>query len=350
MKENRFRWEEEFQNTWDGQNGQEKRGHLRINRRTENVQRGVVRKLLLVVDMSESVEERDMLPSRKWHIKKHLLEFYRAFSESNPLSTMGMIVLSDGHAQLVASIISEEEVLIEALSHGEGKGRFSFEAAMDSSAAFFKEGASLKEIVLVISSFSFFGKYPSRSIEFLLGKGAKIHSIHMGGELEILRRISVDSGGLFGVVDAPEDLGTLLELLCVPLPYSSSSRVSMLRIGFPKSIEELSICACHLKPTKYGYICPFCSTKVCHLPGICPICEEVLSSSVHLLKALHWTDSAPLHEPQGKSECRGCSTEKLVMNTCSECKTNLCGECSHFIRQEINFCFFCAEKQEIPSP
>ncbi|KAI5190619.1 transcription initiation factor TFIIH subunit 2 [Nematocida sp. AWRm77] len=344
MEESRFRWEEKFQNTWDNHTAEETSHALQVHRRVETLQRGVVRKVLLVLDMSSSIEERDFLPSRKWHLKNSVLSFYREFTESNPLSTMGVVVVSEGAAHLVTSILSNEESLAEYLDGMEGQGKFSLSAALESAYAFFQNTSFLKEVVLVAASISFFGKSPYQIAGALIEKGVKIHTVHMLGEMEVLKRISQESEGMFGVVEKPEDLSTLLSLLTVPSPHNTSGRLSMVKVGFPKPIKETSICACHLYVTETGYECPFCTTKVCSIPGVCPICEGILSAAVHLLKALHWTDSAPVFTISDAGTCRVCSTACSSTQKCPECSTKLCLSCSTFVRHKLNFCMFCADK------
>ncbi|KAI5180251.1 transcription initiation factor TFIIH subunit 2 [Nematocida sp. AWRm80] len=346
MENSVFRWEEKFKNTWDYKSQEDINNRLRVNRRTENVRRGIIRKVLLVLDMSVSVEERDMLPSRKWHLKRAVVEFYRAFMESNPLSTMGLMLVEDGAAHLVTPIISDTECIVEALGACEGKGKFSLSAGLEGAQVFFQGCSLMKEIVMLVSSISLFGRCPYQPINQLIEKGVKIHVIHMAGEIDILKKTSKNSGGIFGVINTPEDLTTLLGLICVPVPYTSSRRLSMLKVGFPRTISETSICACHLKLTEHGYECPFCTTKVCSVPGVCPICENILTAAVHLLKALHWIDSAPVFEPASESTCRGCNISYESMYKCPDCQSILCIDCSTFIGQELNFCIFCKHSQK----
>lgn len=349
MDASRFRWEEKFQHTWESQAATEMSGGLRINRRMDTLQRGVVRKVLLILDLSSSIEERDFLPSRKWHLRNGVLSFYRAFAENNPLSTVGVMVVSDGVAHLVTSILSSEESISEYLEALEGRGKFSLSAALESAYTFFQNTSFLKEIVLVVSSLSFFGKSPYQIANILVEKGVKIHTIHLSGEVEVLKKISQESQGIFGVVEQPDDLATLLNLVTVPSPHSTPGRLSMLEIGFPKPIKETSICACHLYVTESGYECPFCTTKVCTIPGVCPVCEGILSAAVHLLKALHWTDSAPVFVTTEAGECRVCAAFHSTTQQCPQCLTKVCLPCSTFIRQELNFCMFCAGQPESAS-
>lgn len=346
MGDSKFRWEEAFQSTWDVREGGDSAFALNVTRRTENLQRGIVRRILIVLDMSSAVEERDMLPSRKYYIKRSVVKFFKSFTESNPLSTVGMAVVSGESAYLVSSIIGEAEEIDMHMRQTEGAGNFSLGAAFDIVNEFFQECSFLKEVIFVISSFSFLGRSPLYLKNYLINREIVMHTIHMAGEMEILKQISKESGGVFGVVNSPEDLNVLLGLICIPPPYNGSSRLSMLKIGFPSVISESTICACHLELNEWGYECPFCTTKVCDVPSVCPICENILSAAVHLLKALHWSNSAPIYTVEDKGTCEGCKKEEVLLHSCPICKHRMCTECTAFIRQELNFCIFCTENTE----
>lgn len=343
MGDSKFRWEEAFQSTWDRREGEEGVFALNVTRRTENLQRGIVRRVLIVLDMSSAVEERDLLPSRKYYVKKAVVKFFKSFTESNPLSTVGLAVVSEGTSYLVSSIIGEAEEIESHITQIEGTGSFSLGAAFETVNDFFQGCSFLKEVIFVISGFSFLGKSPLFLKNHLINRGIIMHTIHMAGEMEILKRISKESGGVFGVVNSPEDLSVLLGLICIPPPHSASARLSMLRIGFPSVINENTICACHLELKEWGYECPFCTTKVCNVPGVCPICENILSAPVHLLKALHWSNSAPIYTAGDKGTCEGCMKAGAILHSCPECTHRLCAECTGFIRQELNFCIFCPD-------
>ncbi|KAH9387404.1 transcription initiation factor TFIIH subunit 2 [Nematocida major] len=341
MGEGKFRWEEAFQSTWDTGGGVGDNFTLNVSRRTENLQRGIVRRVLLVLDVSSSVEERDFLPSRKYYVKKAASKFFRSFTESNPLSTMGVAVAYGGSSYLGSSTVCEEGEIEALLGQAEGGGGFSLGSALETAGEFFEGCSFVKEVVFVVSSLSFSGRDPVGIKNALVNRGVIMHTIHLAGEVEILRRVSEESGGVFGVVNSPEDLGALLGLVCVPPPHSAPARLSMLRVGFPAVICESTLCSCHLRMNEWGYECPFCTTKVCSIPGVCPICENILSAAVHLLKALHWSDSAPVFVPGGRGKCRGCGEFEVLLHECPSCRCTLCGECTGFVRQELNFCIFC---------
>jgi transcription initiation factor TFIIH subunit 2 len=75
-------------------------------------------------------------------------------------------------------------------------------------------------------------------------------------------------------------------------PVTRSAKMSassLLMMGFPSRIVETqaSLCACHSKLTKGGYLCSRCSSKVCSLPAECPACGLTLILSTHLARSYH---------------------------------------------------------------
>lgn len=64
---------------------------------------------------------------------------------------------------------------------------------------------------------------------------------------------------------------------------------SLLRMGFPSRVVEdaHSLCACHARPSRYGYLCSRCGSKVCNLPAECPACGLTLILSTHLARSYH---------------------------------------------------------------
>ena len=68
-----------------------------------------------------------------------------------------------------------------------------------------------------------------------------------------------------------------------------AGRSSLLMMGFPSRIVEKarSLCACHSRPTRGGYLCSRCSSKVCSLPSSCPACGLTLILSTHLARSYH---------------------------------------------------------------
>lgn len=89
-------------------------------------------------------------------------------------------------------------------------------------------------------------------------------------------------------------------------------------MGFPSRIVEThsSLCACHSKLTKGGYLCSRCKTKICLLPVECPSCGLTLILSTHLARSYHhlfplknWIEVSWERAKQQKStRCFACQT------------------------------------------
>ena len=97
------------------------------------------------------------------------------------------------------------------------------------------------------------------------------------------------------------------------------SMSSLLMMGFPSRIVEASksFCACHSRPSRGGYLCSRCSSKVCALPSTCPACGLTLILSTHLARSYHhlfplrnWKEVSWARASKRREQisCFGCST------------------------------------------
>ncbi len=68
-----------------------------------------------------------------------------------------------------------------------------------------------------------------------------------------------------------------------------SDKSAFLMMGFPSRIIDVgpTLCACHSQPTRGGYLCSRCRSKVCALPTTCPACGLTLILSTHLARSYH---------------------------------------------------------------
>lgn len=63
---------------------------------TTPLQRGIIRHLILVLDLSQSMSEKDLRPTRYLLTLRYAQEFVREFFEQNPISQLGVLGLRDG--------------------------------------------------------------------------------------------------------------------------------------------------------------------------------------------------------------------------------------------------------------
>ena len=76
----------------------------RLLRDTTPLQRGIIRHLVLVLDMSFAMAEKDLLPTRYRLTLNYAAAFVREFFEQNPISQLGIIGMRDGVAVRISDV------------------------------------------------------------------------------------------------------------------------------------------------------------------------------------------------------------------------------------------------------
>jgi transcription initiation factor TFIIH subunit 2 len=76
----------------------------RLMKDTTPLQRGIIRHLVLVLDMSFAMLEKDLLPSRYELSMAYASEFVREYFEQNPISQLAVVGMRDGVAVRVSDM------------------------------------------------------------------------------------------------------------------------------------------------------------------------------------------------------------------------------------------------------
>lgn len=143
---NREKWEE-IHRSWDqvveGADGSisstvigllESTKRKRVLRDTTPLQRGIIRHMILVVDLSTAMMEKDFRPTRYLVTLKYAMEFIREFFEQNPISQVGIVGMKDGVAERISEMSGnpvEHITALQRLRQGEPKGSPSLQNALD---------------------------------------------------------------------------------------------------------------------------------------------------------------------------------------------------------------------------
>ncbi|CRK34565.1 hypothetical protein BN1708_006400, partial [Verticillium longisporum] len=88
----------------------------RLLRDTTPLQRGIIRHLVLVLDMSFAMAEKDLLPTRlrlTWRLAR---EFVKEYFEQNPISQLGIVGMRDGVAVRVSEMGGNPVDHVEAIN------------------------------------------------------------------------------------------------------------------------------------------------------------------------------------------------------------------------------------------
>lgn len=87
----------------------------RLLRDTTPLQRGIIRHLVLVLDWSTAMLEKDLLPNRFRLTLNYAVDFIREYFEQNPISQMGVVVMWNGIARRVSEMSGNPAILIDKL-------------------------------------------------------------------------------------------------------------------------------------------------------------------------------------------------------------------------------------------
>lgn len=93
----------------------------RLMRDTTPLQRGIIRHMVLVLDMSFAMAEKDLLPTRYRLTVNYALAFVKEFFEQNPISQLGIIGMRDGVAVRISELGGNPAEHIECLKAVEGQ-------------------------------------------------------------------------------------------------------------------------------------------------------------------------------------------------------------------------------------
>lgn len=107
----------------------------RLLRDTTPLQRGIIRHLMLVIDMSFAMTEKDLLPNRYHLTLNYAIEFVREYFEQNPISQLGIVGMKDGVAVRVSDMSGNPAEHIERLrafrTNEEASGHPSLQNALE---------------------------------------------------------------------------------------------------------------------------------------------------------------------------------------------------------------------------
>jgi transcription initiation factor TFIIH subunit 2 len=99
-----------------GQESLEATKRARLLKDSTPLQRGIIRHLVLVLDMSFAMLEKDMLPSRHELCMAYARDFVREYFEQNPISQLAIIGMRDGIAVRISDMSGNPAEHLEKLA------------------------------------------------------------------------------------------------------------------------------------------------------------------------------------------------------------------------------------------
>lgn len=322
------------------QEREEERKRKRLRKDTKPFQRGIIRHVVLVLDLSEAMMEKDMRPNRFFAMINYTQDYVREFFEQNPISQMSVLGMHDGvcirvselsgnpaeHVAAIASLRSKED-------GKEPKGAPSLQNALELARAtlYHTPPHGTREVIIVFGSLlSLDPGDIHTTVKACVRDRIRVSIIGMGARLkictEIVTRTNAGDTSEYTVAIDQEALKELLLATTTPPVVRETkqsgtepppeSAAALMRMGFPSRVieDQLTMCACHGNLTLGGYTCSRCSAKVCSLPITCPSCQLTLLLSTHLARSYHhlfplrnWaTVSWARAREVGSTQCTGC--------------------------------------------
>ncbi|KAI0137362.1 Ssl1-like-domain-containing protein [Xylariales sp. AK1849] len=316
--------------TLQGLESAEAKKRARLMKDTTPLQRGIIRHLVLVLDLSFAMLEKDMLPSRHELSMAYARDFVREYFEQNPISQLAIVGMRDGIAVRISDMSGNPADHLEKLGEWvkqEPQGSPSLQNALEMcrGALFHTPSHGTREVLIVYGALM--SSDPGDihdTITAVIKDRIRISVVGLAAQVAICAELcaKTNSGDESAYAIAMNEQNFRELLLNVTTPpatrTSEQSNASLLMMGFPSrkmaTGETINYCACHNRPTREGYECTRCGSLVCRLPAECPGCGLTLILSTHLARSYHhlfplrnWVD-VPWSEAGASVACYACLT------------------------------------------
>ncbi|KAM5351880.1 hypothetical protein ACJ41O_004603 [Fusarium nematophilum] len=363
----------------------------RLLRDTTPLQRGIIRHLVLVLDMSFAMAEKDLLPTRYRLTLSYAAAFVREFFEQNPISQLGIIGMRDGVAVRISDVggnPAEHLERLKGLENQDPQGNPSLQNALEMcrGALFHAPSHGTREVLIIYGAL--LSSDPGdihETIGNLITDRIRVSIVGLSAQVaicaDLCSRTNAGDESQYNVaMDEVHFRELFLAATTPPVTRTAEqSTASLLMMGFPSRTLApngvTSYCACHNRPCREGYLCTRCGARVCRLPAECPACGLTLILSTHLARSYHhlfplrnwvevpWSDAArsaacfsclaPFPEPPKNNKALDDKSKddgppkaaKGVSESgryaCEVCRQHFCIDCDVFAHEVIHNCPGC---------
>ncbi|RDA91462.1 hypothetical protein CP533_2506 [Ophiocordyceps camponoti-saundersi (nom. inval.)] len=348
---------------------------------TRPVQRGTIRNLVLVLDMSWAMAEKDMLPTRYQLMLSYASVFVRDLLEQNPMSQLAMVGMRDGIAVRISHLGGNPAEHLEKLASLEGQqpqGSPSLQNALEMCRGLLYHAPAhgTREVLIVFGALTSVDPGDIHdTIERLVVDRIRVSVVGLAAQMyvctELCSRTNGGDKSYYGVAIDELHFRELLLEATKPPPTSEEDVPRLLHVGFPSAERHGKpvFCACHSRPVHETYACTRCRASVCRLPADCPVCGLTLVLSMnlsrthqHLFPLPHWREVSwdeamapssspccfaclspfalpPKALPERREPIEGISESGRY--ACHECRRQFCMDCDVFAHTVLHDCPGC---------
>ncbi|KAJ6499215.1 Ssl1-like-domain-containing protein [Mycena sanguinolenta] len=348
------------------------------------VRRTIIRHLVLLLDLSTSMLDRDMRPTRFDLTLQYAREFIVEWFDQNPLGQIGVVGMRAGIGERVGEMSAgNPQDVLKAIADrhklepvGEPSLQNSIELARGSMNHL--PTHSSREIIIIFGSLTTCDPGNIHdTLDACVTNKIRVSVVALAAEMKICRELCDKTGGQFGVAMNEGHFKDLLFELIPPPAQKALSRAAgagatnpaadLMMMGFPTRLPDASppsLCVCHSELRSEGFLCPRCLAKVCDVPTDCDICDLMIVSSPHLARSYHhlfpvkpYTAVMSMTDASGSSECTGCARvfptvalqgtsegmSPVGRYRCPECSGEFCSDCDVFVHDVTHVCPGCGK-------
>ena len=332
-KDQGYSWEATYKRSWDAV-AEDDSGSLesavrsmiegskrrRVLKDVAPVQRGIIRHLVLLIDLSASMLEKDMRPNRFDVTLQYAREFVTEYFDQNPIGQLSVIGTREGIAERLAMMGGNTVDHTASLSNKrrlEPRGEPSLQNALEMarSSLVHLPASNSREILAIFGSLTTCDPGNIHdTINTLVKDNIRVSVVHLAAEVKVFKDVCTRTGGTFSVaLNEGHFHDALFELVPPPAVEGAPRRVrargrngagagvgeeedevahgvDLLQMAFPLRLPAHAVptlCACHSRSRGAGYLCPRCGVKVCDVPTDCPVCGVTIVMSTHLARSYH---------------------------------------------------------------
>lgn len=253
-----YAWEEAYKRSWDiladDVSLETLAIHARRSQHTKNVsavQRGIIRYVVLIVDLSIHALATDWRPTAAETALFMIKSFVSRFFDQNPLSLLSVCALKEGIVFPISSFSSNPSVHLQALELKENrqpKGEPSIQNALMYALNTLSLAPShgTKQVILVYSALTSCDPGDIfETIKEVSRQKIQVDVIGLSAQIQICKNITTETGGKYHVAINESHIDDLVNELIQPPPIQESQPTSnLILMGFPqeKSFQSTVLC------------------------------------------------------------------------------------------------------------
>ena len=308
------------------------------------VRRGVIRSLVIVVDLSAAAAAPDMRPTRAAAAASAVGSLIRAFFDANQLSSVSVVVTRHGRAERLTELSGSPEAHIARLAASlECGGAASLQNALDVAVATLSAVPpySLRECLVFFCGLASCDPGDVfASVQAAKRARVRVSVVGLAAEVFACSKAAAMTKGRHAVaLDAAHVTELALSHAPAPAITGEDATPSLVKMGFARDLsgsggggsersekaggskgpQAFVGASATLSRAGGQHECPRCLARVAELPAACHVCGLTLVSSPHLARSYHHLFPVREFEPVDDEVGEAAAREEKKARCCFGC-------------------------------